>query len=316
MELENFKKHLEVWVSMVFMGLILQPLSTANSTLPEPIMNEETIKILQESKNATELKQAAITLAKSDLGSDHQALGKFLGDADFLGRLDSTEDYQGTYIGLRLARVFKTLMDKRTLVQDKTSIDKVLIVLTSQSTYHNNILRVQILIHALAAVKPSPPPAINFWTKYSEPNGPVVFDVIQALCENQSEPAMSLLHKRLQSESQDKYERYAWMQQVYLTKRNDAPLLNVFEKLITSSLPTEFKLTALEATFDYKPEIWYVGCNPVRPPPRVESTPDSKQIQKRIAQYSIDNLELSAKQHNSVVKSMLSMGIKIEKSKR
>jgi hypothetical protein len=279
-------------------------------------MSEEITQTFQESNDASELKDAALMLAKSDLGSDHQSLGKFLGDANFLGRLDSPEDYRGTYTGLRLARVFKTLMDKRKLIRDKTAIDKALINLTSQTPYHDNILRVQLLVHALAVVKPSPPPAINYWTKYSEPNGLVVFDVIQALCENQSEPTMILLHNRLQSESQSKQERYAWMQQVYLAKRNDTPLLNVFEKLITGSLSNEFKLTALEATFDYKPEIWYVECDPVRPPPRVESTPDSKQIQKRIAQYSIDNLELSAKQHNSVVKSMLSMGIKIEKSKR
>ena len=318
MELESFKKSLMAWVSMAFMGLLLQPLSSANSAPSHPVevMSEEITKTLQESIDASELKDAALKLAKSDLNADHQALGKFLGSSDFLGRLDSPEDYQGTYTGLRLARVFEALMDKRTLIRDKTSIDKVLVALTSQSPYHDEILKVQLLIHALAVVKPSPPPAINYWTKYSEPNSSVAFDAIQALCENQSEPAMILLRNRLESESQDKHERISWMQQIYLAKRNDAPLLNVFEKLITSSLPTDLKLVALEATFDYKPESWYVGCDPVTPPPRVRSTTDSRQIQERIAQYSVDNFELSARQHSAVVKSMLSIGIKIKKTEK
>lgn len=324
MKVENFKRSLVAWVLIAFIGLLVPRLSTANPTFSHPVevMGGEIIKTLQESKDARELKDAAIKLAKSDRNSDHQALGKFLGSSDFLGRLDSREKYQGTYTGLRLARVFKVLMDKRTLIRDKTSIDKVLVALTSQSPYHDDILRIQLLVYALAVVKPSPPPAIHYWTKYSEPKSSVAFDVIQALCENQSEPAMTLLWNRLASESQDNYERIAWMRQIYLPKRNDAPLLNVFEKLITSSLPTDFKRNALEATFDYKPEIWYPWggrggrVEPLTPPPRVNSTTDSRQIQKRIAQYALDNFELSAKQHSAVVKSMLSIGIKMEKTEK
>jgi hypothetical protein len=59
-----------------------------------------------------------------------------------------------------------------------------------------------------------------------------------------------------------------------------------------------------------------VGCEPPTPPPRVNSTTDSRQIQKRIAQYALDNFELSAKQHSAVVKSMLSIGIKMEKTEK
>src|SRR3954471_19303597 len=154
-------------------------------------MNDEAVKTLTGSKDAVAVKRAAVQLAQSAVPEDVEALGKFLMAPDFFERLDSAEDYKGTYAGLRLARVTQTLAENRT-----PAADRLLLRLTNSGPFNADVLRMQLLVRALAAIKVSPPEAITYWDNASQPGSPIAYDVVHALIVNQSPPAMALLEKK------------------------------------------------------------------------------------------------------------------------
>ncbi|HUO07103.1 MAG TPA: hypothetical protein VM008_02135 [Phycisphaerae bacterium] len=252
-------------------------------------MKEEQKKILLTSKNATEVKRAAVAAAASDSDADIQMLGDLLATLEFLNRLDSAQDYRDTYTGLRLAQVVNTLADNR-----RPATDKVLLSLIDAKDYQANFLRIQILIHALAAIRPSPPAAIIYWDKMSVGGSLVAFDVVAALVENESAPAMSLFEKKLVDPKHDLNLKSAWLYQLVLPKRNDEPLLIACEHVLKGSAAgPEVQIFIVEALFDYKPETWYRGCSPVKPPVRLAATREAKDVMVSIGEYALANLKLA-----------------------
>lgn len=259
--------------------------------LNEPqMLKEENVEILKGSEDSRELKRTAVLFAASSAAEDHEMLGSFLSSADFLNRLDAAEAYQGTYVNLRLARVMKNLMDNRL-----TSVDKVLLQLISSSQFQSHVLRMQLEIRALSVIRPSPEEAIQYWDRLSTPESPLAYDVIAALCMNQSEPAMALLEKKFADSLHDIHEKKSWARELILPIRNDLPLLKASHHLVTEILPADLGPVLVEALFDYQPDEWYIECRPPEPPSRLLATNDARKIMKKIGEYSLENLPLTPK---------------------
>jgi hypothetical protein len=265
--------------------------------------------ILRTSQDARLLKNTAIACVKSADPNDHAALTEFLRSEDFLGRLDDEQSYRGTYVGLRLARVMNTVMEQHRLLGGSASLDRLLLSLIDSSDFQRHTLRRQLLIRALAVIKPSPEKAVLYWKSQSEPDNALTYDVIQALCVNQSEPAMALLAQRLADEAQPESQRAAWMQQIIMPIRNDAPILKACETALKSSMSADLKPVCIEALFDYKAEAWFMDCEPPKPPARFAASPAAREILERIGRYALAEIRLDPDLRGKVVLGLKEIGV-------
>ncbi len=164
----------------------------------------------------------------------------------------------------------------------------ILVALTTRNDFVAIEPRQELLIRALVAVRPSPPPAIKFWDLHSQPDATWRHVVMDALCDNGSEPAVDLFEKKLIGKAYEEEERIAWMRDPLLRHRNDVPLLKVCKRMITASLEPPLKPFLVESLFDYRPDEWYVDCTPPRPPELLAATREAKTLVLEIATFILD----------------------------
>jgi hypothetical protein len=250
-------------------------------------MTHDQESILKHSDDARELKQVASRLATSSKPPDLAGLARFLPQKGFLGRLDPDNAYDGVYTSLRLARVIGCLADNT-----KAGAHDVLLGLIDAPGFQGHILRIQLLIHALASVRPSPPKAISYWDRFSPPDGALAHDVIDALIANQSPPAMELLESRLGDPAHDERPRKAWLRQLVLPRRNDLPLLRCSHRLLLRPVTPDIGRLLVEALFDYDREGWYSGCSPPVPPPIAQALPASRELYRELAELALARFPL------------------------
>ena len=259
--------------------------------------------LLRDSRDGQKLKNAAITLAASSSPDDHRLLLGYLSSGDFLGRLDPPEHYQGTYRNLRLGRVLQTLADNRC-----ASSDGVLLGLIDSADFQGHVLRKQLLLRALVVVRPSPPSAVAYWDRLSGPSSAISGDVIDALCENQSAPALELLERKFSDPSEKATKKVLWMRKYILPRRNDEPLLLACERMVTRSLPPDLRPALVEALFDYRRDEWFRSEMPPEPPPRAKVSPGARKVLERIGRYALKNLKLTREQKAAVRTALAEFG--------
>lgn len=243
-------------------------------------MNDQAARTLEASADPQAVKQAALELARSAEAGDISALYNALASGGFYGKLDAAEDYRGTYSGLRLAVVVETLSENRA-----AGAEEALLRLTRSDAFNGDVLRMQILIRALVALKPSPPQAIAYWDRLSQPGSPIAYDVVEALCLNQSAPAMTLLEAKFNSAEQ-KSAKVVWMRKIILPRRNDQPLLACSERLLKAGAPKGAETEFVEAIFSYDVQ-WYRGCDPPKAPPLALAAAPSKEVYRRLADLAL-----------------------------
>jgi hypothetical protein len=249
---------------------------------------QQDFNVLDTSREARDVKRAAVAFAASPVSDDHMVLGQRLASSAFLERLDLPEDYEGTFIDLRLARVIKTLMDNQ-----EPSANQLILGLIHAGQFQAHVLRMQLEIRALAVVRPSPPPAIQYWDRLSSPVSPIAYDVIEALCVNQSAPAMQLLENKIADPTHERFEKLSWMRELILPRRIDDPLLACCGRLVTSTMPVDLRADLVEALFHYKPDDWYIECEPPKPPTLEAASERAKQMFIHIARFALEQVELN-----------------------
>jgi hypothetical protein len=258
---------------------------------------------LATSRDRRELKNAALLLASSDSPADLEVLGRYLASAEFLSRLDGPEEYQGSTSSLRLSRVMETIEENRI-----PSADAVLLGLIAAPSFQGHVLRMILLVRALAVVRPSPPEAVRYWDGKSAPGSPLAQDVVEALCVNQSGPALELLERKFADPGHAATRKIFWMRELILPRRNDLPLLSSCERMVTGSLPPELRPALVEALFDYLPSKWYRGDDPPVPPPRAGASPEARKVLERIGRYALAKLRLTGGQTAAVRGALADLG--------
>src|SRR5262245_46044472 len=253
----------------------------------------ERVALLQ-AREPRDVKRAALAFVGSREPEDHALLGAQLATPAFLERLDTAESYAGTYTNLRLSRVMKGLSDA-----GLPSTDAVLLGLLDAQHFQSDVLRMQLAIWSLATVRPSPPRAISYWDRMSSARSPIAYDVISALCRNQSPPALQLLEQKLCDGAHERSSRAGWMRQLILPRRNDVPLLACCERVLARA-DTGVRADLAEALFDYRPGQWYIGCHVPVPPPRAAAEPEASALQLRMARLALTQLPLDPGQQVAV----------------
>jgi len=250
--------------------------------------------LLETSQDPDELLDVADQFAAGLSTADREVVLRALTSDGFLNRLDSEEDYQAPPRQLRLARILKTLMD----APDAGA--GVLVRLTQSPVFVALEPRQNLLIRALAAVRPAPEQAVAFWRRHSTPDAVWRHVTVWALGENGSAPALALLEEILSDPAQDPDEKVAWMHDAVLVHRNSPEMLAMAERLLGGGLDPALRPDLVESLFDYRPDDWYLECTPPEPPPRAAMSRDARERLRRIGERALAEVELTEEQQANV----------------
>jgi hypothetical protein len=210
---------------------------------------------------------AAQVLASSDDPADHQSLGAALVDGQFLSRLDDEAAYDDKINRLRVGRVLRTLAKHL-----DASRGAILVQLTGDQVFLEQELRIDLLIRACAALRPSPPQVVEFWDAHCQPDDGFGNITVAALVENGSPPALQLFVTKLLDPAHELADKLEWLYQDVLPHRQDLELLRACRDALARGLGPPLDLTLVQVFFDYRPQEWYRPATLREPPDRAAMT--------------------------------------------
>lgn len=245
-------------------------------------------EILWTSNDGKELMRAAQALAVSELAADRVDLLEALRSEDFLGRLDDREAYAGSASDLRLRKVLDALVEEL----DASRV-AVLIGLTTDEVFLDDMSRVELLIEACAALRPSPPEVVDFWLRFSRDEECHFGSVVRAVLENGSEPALEVFRKNLLDPGHDVEDRCAFLYESVVPRRQDVELLRVCRSILESRSDDAIDVPLVEVLFDYRREVWYLPHGAPMPPRRELLSEEAKQELLAIGAFAREQLQLT-----------------------
>lgn len=239
--------------------------------------------ILRDSRNPRELTDTARLYAASPDPADQQVLANYLDSTAFLDKLDPPEAYRVFKPHqLRAAAIVRTLMDNSSPAGRRT-----LVGLTTSKGFLSYDLLVVFLIRALTVDRPASRPTITYWQKYLRPESVYADNVVDALLENRSRPALELFERAMNDPAQDGEHKYIWLRDPLLRRRNDPEILACCERMVIGgTVGADWHETIIEAVFDYDPS-WYLADPEPRPPLRILAPEPSKAILEKLARHAI-----------------------------
>lgn len=258
--------------------------------------------ILETSREPKELVSAALTLARSAESADHERLLRPLRSADFLGRLDSENEYAAE-TRLRIWRVIEALSQN-----PSPGARGVLVALTQSETFAAEPARVERLIQACAVIRPAPPEVIRFWDEHCQPDDGFTPLTVNAIVENGTEPALRLLEKKMADPHHAEEDKLTWMRIDILIHRDDLPLLQSCERMLAGGLPGDLRPALVEVLFDYRPEEWFGDYLKVLPPDRGQASAKALAQLRKIGEFALKAISLTEAQRESVEKTLAGIG--------
>ncbi len=258
-------------------------------------MPEDPLKILATSEDPRELSAYARLLVRSDRPADHNELRKWLSSAQFLGRLDSPELYQGAPGKLRLNEVLRELSANRA-----PSAVAVLISLTRAPEFLAEPLRIDLLIRACVPLRPAPPEVVQFWDQYWMPDDGYSHLTAGAVCDNGSKPALALLEKKMSDSGHADDDKRIWMVTGIMMHRNEEAMLDGCERLLRGGLPEPLRPLLVEVLFDYRPEEWFRPATVLVPPERKLASAAARERLRRIGEFALRSVPLNERQQQVV----------------
>jgi hypothetical protein len=280
-----------------------QPALVSDQQKREIPMPDDSLRVLQTSQDPKELVAAARSLARSKQSTDHDLLLHLLQSEDFLMRLDSESDYRNTRKRLRIGQVTEALSKN-----DNPTAHKVLVALTQSPMFIKDEARADLLIQACAAVRPAPPEVVRFWNDHSKPDDGFTHLTIQAVVENGTAPALRVLEQKMADPAHTEDDKISWMRSTILTHRDDLPLLQSCERMLTSGLPKRLRPYLVEVLFDYRPAEWYAPAELLHPPDRKKASEVVLAQLRRIGQFALRTVALTPEQKEVVERSVKEIG--------
>jgi hypothetical protein len=266
-------------------------------------MSDQESRVLQFPNEPQQLVAAALTLARSNQASDHQTLQHWLLSSAFLDRLDSPQEYADTGRRLRIQRVLQALGENPTV-----SARNVLVALTQNRGFLQQAARVDHLLRATASIRPAPPPVVQFWNTYSQPDDGFSNVTLQAVLANGSSPAIALLEKKLSEPGHPEDDKQHWIRCYILEHRNDPELLTGCQRMLAGTLPEHLRPVLIDALFDYRPREWFAPAEVCHPPDRTKASSEAKALLHRLGQTALANATLTPVQRQAVERTLREIG--------
>lgn len=219
----------------------------------------------------------AIALARSSDPTDHERLVALLLDPSELDRLDTPELAQvAGPESLQLGLVLREAAARSPAVLDR---------LVASPLYAEPGHRQITLIDASASAREPGESLVAFWRSQLDPEADELESTIQALVRNQSPPALAVLGDALTSERFDDELVFWWFRGPVLERRQDGPVLSLFDRLLKSGRLSERRGRELvDALFEYRPGDWYIATEePPHPPARATLNDRARDLLRSIA---------------------------------
>lgn len=233
-------------------------------------------------KEPRELAAACLALAQSQQPDDHARLLSQLQSEEFLKQLDSEKAYLGPPVRLRLRRILEVLSKN-----PAPSARQALITLTQTPSFYNEPARADLLILAIAEIRPALPEVIKFWDKHSQPDDGFTPLTIEAMVKNGSAPAINLLEEKIADPRHEEEDKLDWMRSSILTHRNDLILLQGCERMISRGLPERLRVALIEVLFDYRPQEWFRPSAVLKAPDRRLASPEALSHLRKIGEIAL-----------------------------
>ena len=254
--------------------------------------------ILDNEREPQALMLAALRRADSNLLKDLKYLGSLLTDTDFIARLDPPGS-AASYSGLRLGAVLGVLADNQHPYAKNIVISQL-----DNEIMQADLLRVQLMVHVLAELNDPSSKVVDYWKSLAKSDSPLLFDVVQALCENRSDSALGLLEEMFLSQKYRSESKQTWMRQIIFVRRDNMRILASAERLIRGRLPESLRSDLIDVLYDYRPEEWYIGTVIPSLPTGNAISEEASAIRQRIAEYALSSMNLSVRQREILQKSL------------
>ncbi len=214
------------------------------------------LEILSQSREPDRIAASAVALAGTEDRDAVMALGRFLGRAEFLDRLDPPEGPM-----THLTAVFRALAEHPTEATGRLC----------ESLYAEPELvavpaRINLLLGALAAVRPVTPAAVEIFRAtsaagFAEVNAPL-------LLENESVPALQVFGEIVAGDWVEPYVKVDLVHRAVLPRRTKLPVVQICARLLQFELPPEVRAAIIETLYDYQSRPWFgPAMHPPKPPP-------------------------------------------------
>lgn len=225
--------------------------------LPDEINRH--VQILNQSRDSAQVAKSAVALASSEDRGAILELARALRRAEFLNRLDNTADPSADIRNLML--VFRALADHPT-----EATGRLCELIYAQPDFGALPHRINLLLGALAAVRPTSPQGADVFREssqagYAEVNAPL-------LVNNESPLALQVFKEVIEAEWLDGYVKVDMLHRSVLPKRTSLPVLERCAELLDDNLPPDVEEGLIETLFDYQSRLWFGPVMyPPKPPP-------------------------------------------------
>ncbi len=280
-----------------------QPVLSLDQQIRESHMADSPVQVLKTSKDAKELVNAALSLARSKQPADHNELLRWLRSEEFLTRLDYESDYRNTGKRTRIRRVLEALSEN-----NSSSAHDVLVALTQSPMFIKEPVRADSLIEACVVLRPAPSEVVRFWNDHSQPDDGFTHLTVEAIVENGSEPAVALLEQKMTDPRHDDNDKISWLRSSILTHRNDLPLLRSCERMLAGALPKRLCPHLVEVLFDYRPTEWFGPAELLYPPDRRQASAEALAQLRRLGQMALRTVALTEDQKKAVERTLKELG--------
>jgi hypothetical protein len=258
--------------SLLILGLLFQPVCRAEGEERINLMSSDAIQTLRSSNDPKELMMATLELARSKADRDHHVLREALHSEIFLGKLDSEEEYEYFVAKrLRVGRIL-TALSKNEAPGARETIKS----LTQNPMFLEEPARVEYLLEATVPFRLPSPDIVRFWQEQSATEEGYATSVVEAVVKNGSPEALRVFEKIMADPVHDEEDKIAWMRSDVLEHRDDLPLLQSCERMLTGDLPEELRQRLIEVLFDYRPGEWFRPAFSYAPPDRDQASPEVK----------------------------------------
>lgn len=214
------------------------------------------LEILRESNDPERLAESVAALAAAGEREAILELGRLLGQAEFLDRLDPPEGPM-----IQLPAVLRAFAE-----HPSETTARVCEGLYAAPDFVAVPARINLLLGALAAVRPMRPGALEIFRTtsaegFAEVNAPL-------LLENESVPALQVFGEIVARDWVESYVKVDLVHRAVLPRRARVPVIQICARLLQLELPAEVRVAIIETLFDYHSRPWFgPAMYPPKPPP-------------------------------------------------
>lgn len=266
----------------------------------QPMEAHATAAPMEVTTSSQEITTTLLHYARSTGPAEQQKLVQALSSLETLDKVDARQERTRQRADqLHLFGIFQALQENQSAPAKQT-----LVALTQAASFKDCTACEELLIKALATVRPATAEVIRYWDVHSTPDSIYTHFVVEALCQNGSAVAIALLEKKLIDPQQDQDMKVVWLRTSVSRHRYDVPLLQGALRMLTTTLPKNLRGTLVEALFDYRREWFPQDANSHPPPAVTTASPAAIKLLKQIGKLALERVALTKSQKATVAKFM------------